>query len=241
MKVLVLVSSVLLAIANISLAADAPPADGWKNESQAGLVLTKGNSDTSTQSLGEVASYQFGQNIVKLTANYLYSKSSDVVSAKSWNLGLRYERILTDKFSIFAGESVEGNQFAGVNQRYNTDIGGKYTIVKDDELTWFAEAGYRYTKENLILISQHLHYARAYSEIEKKFSSTVSMKYWLEYLPNLTISQDWQLNTELSLSAAISSIFSVKSAYNVKYDNQVNAPGLVKTDKTLTTSLVAKF
>jgi putative salt-induced outer membrane protein len=152
MKVLVLISSVLLAIANISLAADAPPADGWKNESQAGLVLTKGNSDTSTQSLGEVASYQFGQNIVKLTANYLYSKSSDVVSAKSWNLGLRYERILTDKFSIFAGESVEGNQFAGVNQRYNTDIGGKYTIVKDDELTWFAEAGYRYTKENLILI-----------------------------------------------------------------------------------------
>ncbi len=241
MKLKVLSAVACLTFANLTLAADAPPADGWKNESQAGVVMTNGNSDTTTETVGEIASYQFGENVVKFTANYLYQKSMDVVSGKSWSLGLRYERILNDKFSVFVGESVEGNQFAGVNQRYNTDVGGKYSIVKDDTFTWFAEAGYRYTKENLILLSRHLHYARAYTEIEKKFSATVSMKYWLEYLPNLTISNDWQMNTELSLSAAISSVFAVKSAYNVKYDNQINGPGLVKTDKAFTTSLVAKF
>ena len=215
--------------------------DGWKNESQAGVVVTSGNTDTSSLSGAEIASYEFGSNILKISAAYLYLKNAGVVSGKSWSLGLRYERILNEKFSVFAGELVEGNQFAGVNQRYSTDLGAKYTIVKEDALTWFAEGGYRYAKENLTFVSRSRNYGRAYTEVEKKFSPTVSAKYWVEYLPNFTDSADWQLNTELSLSAAISSIFSVKSAYLLKYDNQINAPGLVKSDKTFTTSLVAKF
>jgi len=120
-------------------------------------------------------------------------------------------------------------------------LGGKYTIVRNDDLTWFAEAGYRHTKENLLLSSRTQQYARAYSEVEAKLNPTVSAKYWLEYLPNFTDSDNWQLNTEASLSAALSSVFSLKSAYLLKYDNQINSVGLAKTDKTFTTSLVAKF
>jgi putative salt-induced outer membrane protein len=226
-----------LTVASTAFAAD----EGWKNESQAGVVMTAGNTETTSLSFGEAASYAFDSNAFKITAAYLYQKSGEIVSGKSWNLGLRYERVLNEKLSVFLGETVEGNQFAGVNQRYSTDLGAKYSLVKEETLTWFAEAGYRYTKENLILTSRSLQYARAYTELEKKLNPTVSVKYWLEYLPNFTESKDWQLNTELSLSAAISSVFSVKSAYLLKYDSQINAPGLVKTDKTFTTSLVAKF
>ena len=232
----------IAAFASISVYAADPTPDGWKNESQAGIVVTSGNTETSSLSFGEAASYQFGgTNVLKINAAYLYQKNGNVVSGKSWSLGLRYERIISDQFSIFLGQSVEGNQFSGVNQRYNTDLGGKYTFVKDDELTWFGELGYRYTYQNLTLLTQKLHYARLYTEAEKKFSPTVSAKYWVEYLPNFTNTDDWQLNTELSLSAAISSIFSVKSAYLLRYDNVLNSVGLVHTDKTFTTSLVAKF
>lgn len=234
------ISALVFSTLSLSFAADPTP-DGWKNESQAGVVLTSGNTNTSSLSASELASYQFGSNLVKFTAAYLYQKNAGVVSGRSWSLGLRYEKILSDQLSIFIGQSVEGNRFAGLDQRYNTDIGAKYTFVKNDELTWIGEGGYRYTRENLTLLSRTLHYARAYTEIEKKWSPTVSTKYWLEYLPNFTDTDNWQLNTELSLSAAISSVFSVKSAYLLKYDNQINAPGLTKTDKTITTSLVAKF
>jgi len=221
--------------------AEDPPVDGWKTESRAGIVLTSGNTDTSTLNFGDETIYRFGQNLAKLKALYLYQKNADVISGKSWSLGLRYERILSDRLNVFLGETVEGDRFAGVNQRYSTDVGVKYSLVKEDRLTWFAELGYRYTKENLILVHRTQHYARAYTEIEKKLSPTVSAKYWLEYLPNFTSSTDWQLNTEASLSAAISSLFSVQSAYLLKYDHELNAPGLVKTDKIFTTSLVAKF
>ncbi|MBS1964099.1 MAG: DUF481 domain-containing protein [Bdellovibrionales bacterium] len=221
--------------------AEDPPKDGWKTESQAGVVMTSGNTETSTLSFGDETTYRFESNLLKLKAAYLYQKSSNTITGKSWSLGLRYERVLTEKLNAFVGETVEGDRFAGVNQRYSTDLGAKYQLIKEDELNWFVEGGYRYTKENLTLVERKLHYARAYTEIEKKFSPTVSAKYWLEYLPNFTDSDDWQLNTELSLSAALNSIFSLKSAYLLKYDNQINAPGLVKTDKIFTTSLVAKF
>jgi putative salt-induced outer membrane protein len=238
---LVLLSLTSLVALSAFAADEGKRLDGWKNESQAGVVLTSGNTDTSSLNAAEIASYLFSDNLFKLTGGYLYQKSGQVLSGKSWNLGLRYERILSEKVGVFVGESVEGDQFAGVNQRYNSDIGAKYSLVKEDTLNWSAELGYRYTKENLILVSRSLNYARLYTEIEKKFSATVSVKYWIEYLPNFTDSSDWQLNTELSLSAAISSIFSVKSAYLGKYDHEVNAPGLTKLDKTFTTSLVAKF
>jgi putative salt-induced outer membrane protein len=228
------------AIALVSISA-AQAEDGWKNESQAGVVVTTGNTDTSTLSAAEAASYQFDANILKLTASFLSQKSAGVESGKNWSLGLRYERVFNEKLTGFLAETVDGNQFSGINQQYATDIGAKYTILKNDQSAWFVEGGYRYLKQNLILLTRNLNYGRVYSEFVETFSPTVSAKYWIEYLPNFTTSDDWQLNTELSLSAAISSIFSVKSAYLLKYDNQVNSPGLVKTDKTFTTSLVAKF
>lgn len=231
------VLSITLGIFTVSAHAE----DGWKNESQAGIVLVSGNTETSTLNAGQVTTYGFDRNVLKLTAAYLYQKSGTIISAKSWSLGIRYDRYLSDVHSLFIAQTVEGDRFKGIDQRWNTDIGTKYIFVKDDTFTWFGEAGYRYTKENAILASRTLHYARAYTELEKKWNASVSSKYWLEFLPNFTESTDWQANAELSLSAVLTSVFSVKSAYLIKFDNQVNAPGLVKTDKVFTTSLVAKF
>lgn len=232
---------VLASLATIAISYSVRAEDGWRNESQAGVVVVTGNTETTTLNLAQATLNEFDKNSVKLSGSYLYQKSGEVLSAKSWSLGLRYDRYLSELHSLFLGQTVEGDRFKGIDQRYNTDLGTKYFFMKDETLTWFGEAGYRYTKENAITLSRSLSYARAYSEVEKKWNPTVSTKYWLEALPNFTDSSDWQANTELSLSAALTNLFSVKSAYLLKFDNQVNAPGLVKSDKILTTSLVAKF
>ncbi len=215
--------------------------DGWKSESQAGMVIVTGNTDTNTLNLGQATQYEFSKNILKITAGYLYQKSGEVLSGKSWNLGLRYDRSLSDLHSVFLAESIEGDRFKGIDQRYMTDVGTKYFFSKNDQLTWFGEVGYRFTKENAITRSRDLHYARAYTEVEKKWNATVSTKYWLEMLPNFSDSNDWQANTELSLSAILTSLFSLKTAYLLRYDNQLNSPATFLTDKVFTTSLVAKF
>lgn len=231
----------LVALAPVLAIATAGAADGLKSEAELGYVVTSGNTKVSTLSAKDKSSYSFDANSVVFSGGYLTSKNAGTTSAKNWNLGLRYERALTERFSLFIGQAVMGDRFQNIKQRYNSDLGGKYFIVKEDTLNWFAELGYRFTKENSVTFSKNFHYARAYTEIEKKWNESVSTKYWIEYLPNFTESKDYLVNTELSLNAMLNSVFSVKSGYLVRFDG-MPAPGVVKkTDTVFTTALVAKF
>lgn len=211
-----------------------------KNESELGIVSAKGNSDIATTVLKHQTKYRANRSTYAMRANYLRSSDHGNESAKSWLLGGRYEYALSDKWSTYAAETVDGDIFSGVRQRYASDLGGKYFFEKSDPFVWFAEGGYRFTHENRIDETLNYSSLRLYSEAERKFTETFSMKYWIEYLPNLTNSTDWQLNTELSLAAALSSVFAMKAGYLVKYDH-LPAPGAVKTDRVFVTSVVAKF
>lgn len=215
--------------------------DSFKNESELGLILAYGNTEAQTTNIKQKNSYTLNSSIFKFGAGYLFSRSNGVESARAWNLDLRYEFQFSEKFSLYLGQGVEGDKFAKIKQRYKTDFGAKYFLKKTDRWVWFWETGYRFTKENGFTSSRSLHYARVYTELEKKWNPSVTSKYWLEYLPNISQGQDWQLNTELSTSAAMSEVFSIKSAYLMRYDNTPNAGVSKKTDRLFTTALVAKF
>lgn len=212
-----------------------------KNESEAGVVVTGGNSQTQAISLKDQTSYTFDKNLFRFDGKFLKASSAGVESAYKWMLGLRYERELSSQFSIFVGQSVEQDKFQSIRQRYNTDVGGKYFFFNDQAFKWFSELGYRFTRTNYETYFLNESYLRAYSEAERFFNKSVSMKFWFEYLPNLTESKAYKINSELSLSAALSDMFSVKSAYLVRFDNKPASTVSFKTDSTFTTSLVAKF
>ncbi len=212
-----------------------------KNESSAGLVLTGGNTKTQSISLKDQTSYTFEKNVFKFSGAFLRASNADIESAYNWNLGLRYERELTDTVSIYLGQNVESDKFQNILQRYNTDIGGKYFFNKEESFKWFGEAGYRFTRTNYTTSFKNDNYLRVYTEAERAFNKEVSAKFWLEYLPNITVSEAYKINSELSLSAALSNVFSVKSGYLVRYDNQPITGVTFKTDSTFTTALVAKF
>jgi len=237
MKKLLVVSLVVLGV----VSAQAWAEDGFKNESEVGLIMTSGNTDAKTVNAKEVTSYEFNKNTFKNTGSFLRSKNNGAESANAWSLGIRYERALSEHFSIYIGQSVDADKFQKIRQRYNSDLGGKYIIQKTDTFNWFTEGGYRFTKENRFDKTVNFSYLRAYTEVEYKFNPSVSAKYWLEYLPNLTVSDDYQINTEVSLAASLTSVFSVKSGYLVRFDNLPATGVLFRTDKVFTTALVAKF
>jgi putative salt-induced outer membrane protein len=230
-------------VALICLFAAAPAfaEDGLKSEAEAGVVLTSGNTETTTLNAKETTTYEFNRNVVRFTAGYLYQKTGAVVSAKAWNLGLRYERMITERFSIFLGQALRGDRFKGILQAHDSDLGAKYYFAKEDGFYWFGEGGYRLTRERALSRRETKHFARAYTEVEKRWNASVSTKYWLELLPNLKESTDWMANTELSLAAVLTSVFSVKTGYLIRIDHEPNEPGLKKTDRIFTTALVAKF
>jgi putative salt-induced outer membrane protein len=216
--------------------------DGLKNESEVSLVDAKGNSISNAFGAKQQDAYMWSGNVVKGQARYFSSTSNGVESARNWDLALRYERELTSVFSIYAGQGLESDAFAGFDRRYNSDLGLRYLLTKSAELNWAAEAGYRYTdqhnSDNSILDSS---FGRLYSEAAYTMTETSSAKLWVEYLPNFTHSDAYLINGEASASASLSALLSLKVAYQVKYNNAPPAPATQYLDRLLTTSLIAKF
>jgi putative salt-induced outer membrane protein len=214
---------------------------GYHHESEAGIVITSGNADSQSYNFKQTTTYGWDVNLLKLTAKYLSTRADGVETARSWALGLRYERELADRFSAFAGESVESDIFAGILQKYNTDVGGKYFLIKEDGFEWLAEAGYRLAKENQFGGQVTQHYLRIYTEATRNLTKTFAIKASVEYLPNLTVGSDFQLNAELAANAAISEVFAVKLGYTRRYRKIPVAPATESTDSQFTTALVAKL
>lgn len=214
----------------------------FTNDAEFGVILTSGNTKTQSFSIKDQTRYNWEKNVIQFNALGLRAENRGVLSAKNWALGLRYERELSTVWNAFASQSAEGDRFNGIRQRYNSDLGGKYYIKKaEKDFMWFAEAGYRYTKENSTAGTKNsFQKLRLYSEAEYFWSPTVSTKLWAEYLPNFTVSEGWLLNSEFSVAAALNSYFALKTAYLFRFNN-LPPVAAGKTDTALTTSLVAKF
>ncbi len=214
----------------------------FKDESELGIASANGNTRTETYNVKQMNSYQMDKDGLIFNGRYLNAFSNGVESARFFNANLRFERQISERFALFVAETFEKDKFAGIDRRLITDGGVKYSIIKTDMTKWSAELGYRYMQEKHLdgsTLSQS--YGRAYTEIEEQWNKNFSTKYWLEYLPNLSNSKGYKYNTELSLSALLTSIFSLKSGFLVRYNN-LPPPGVVhKTDSLFTTALVAKF
>jgi putative salt-induced outer membrane protein len=237
MKLLIL--STLLALSAAAQAQDS--AAKWTNETGLTIVNVDGNTKSESYSANTKLARVFDSNTLSLSGKYLVTKAGSLETARAWEAGARYERALSDSWSAFVAHGAESNSFAGFTQRDNTDLGGKYFFFKSDEGNWFAEAGVRLTKTLPVLGDvKNQTFGRLYTEYNGSFSKTATYKFWVEYLPNFTDSKAYLANLEPSVSVVLSEVFSLKTAYLVKYQEVVAATAK-QTDTQFTTSLVAKF
>ncbi len=213
------------------------------NESEVGIASANGNTKTQTFNFKQLNDFKWDDtNVASFKSRYLEAKAGDTQTAQFFMAGLRYEKQVSNHFGLFAGETLEKDKFAGIKQRLSSDLGGKYRFIESETTKLFSELGYRYMHEERRDDTKAFsNYGRVYSEWENKWNTSFSTKYWAEYLPNITDNKDWQFNTELSISAALTNIFALKTGALLRYDH-FPAPGIVyKTDTLFTTALVAKF
>ena len=212
------------------------------NESELGIASANGNTKTQTYSFKQINDYKWRNNVFSYKGRYLNAKSNGEETARYFMSGIRYENQVSSRFGLFVGEILEKDKFAGIENRYITDIGGKYRFIETEMTKFFSELGYRYMHEDRIdETSAFNNFGRLYTEWEHKWNESFSTKYWVEYLPNFTEHKDWLFNTELSISAMLNQVFSLKTGVLLRYDH-FPAPGIeYKTDTLFSTALVAKF
>ncbi|MCB0404236.1 MAG: DUF481 domain-containing protein [Bdellovibrionales bacterium] len=215
----------------------------WAHKSQLGIALSGGNSDSQTYSVKQDTRYSWTGNILKSSGHYLFGKAAGVAAAENWHLDLRYERELSEHFSVYAGPGIEGDFFSGFSNRINLGLGGKYWILPGDKKNnyFFVEAGYLHQKQNNIGGTvTNSNFIRTYAEAGKSITDAVSGKVYVEVLPDLSQGLNLLVNFEPSIAVALSSHFSMQLAFTGRYDGLPNA-GKKNFDWQYTTSLVASY
>lgn len=238
--VLILTCTVRAQVAQV----EAPEtAHRWNGETEASSVVISGNTNSETYGAKTANVYTLSEtDLARVFGKYLRSTAGGTETNKVWEAGLRYEKIFEkDLWSGFVQHKAEHDPYNGIFvQRDSSDIGVKYYFTKTEQLDWFGELGYRYSKVYDGAMVDTASYGRIYTQAGYKLTPTADVKLWLEYLPNLTRSHENLANAELSLSVMISDMFSLKTAYLVNYNEALLAP-LKKTSTTWTTALVAKY
>lgn len=243
----IMVMCIILNTLVLSLTASA------KVSTDAGLsmIRTGGNTQLETYNLKSKTTKEWEKRSTTLGAHYTLGtaveNNNKTESARNWDASLKYEEVLSKRLNGVVSYQIEGNKFAGYDQRDNVDIGGKYKIINTDMTKFFTEVGLRYTveratsrnsdNEDLFKDTKGILYAE-YSHL---LSKTVNYKFWIQYLPNFTRSDDYQINFEPSLNVTLSDMFSLSVAYTGRYDNQLNQGVEERLDWVHTTTLIAKF
>lgn len=213
----------------------------WAHESELALVNIDGNSTSESYNAKQKTVYKYELDTYSLAGHYLRAKSNGTETALAWDFTLRYEHAFTDTFSGYLAYGSDAAPYGGYVQHDNTDIGGKYFFMKSEPRNFFAETGYRYTKNIGDPKNPYYSFGRLYSEYNEVYDQTLSYRFWVEYLPNFTDNNVYYINGEPSVSFVLSSYISLRVAYTMKYHNALTIPNEKRLDTTSTVSLVAKF
>jgi hypothetical protein len=144
----------------------------WKAGAQAGLILTTGNSRTTTVSAGAKASRKANKNKVAVEATTAYIRSGiylandadmdgDIgpgefsrlqqTTAKAWDIKTRYDRFLSDKDALYLTGVAQANEPAGKKFVGGGQAGYSRTAYKDDKNELVAETGYDFSYEKPVV------------------------------------------------------------------------------------------
>jgi hypothetical protein len=180
----------------------------WKASAQAGVIMTTGNSRTTTGAAGAKASRKEGNNKFEVEANGAYARAGiwlaedrdasgfieanedDLVtrtSTRAWLLKARYDRFLTEHNSLYvtalgSGDKPAGKDFVGGGQ-----LGYSRQLYKDDKHELKGEAGYDFSYENLVGEADALsiHSARLFVGYEGTVSKDTGVLGSVESLHNV--------------------------------------------------------
>ena len=226
----------------------------WAHESEFGLTSTKSaqasSNDTDIYYAKHKTNLTSGKKNITAQGNYYYGKQGNELTARSWMTSLKWDRSLSEKFSIFVAETLEGNRFMGYVLRSSTDLGGKYFFMTKEDAKdldyFFVEAGYRLSYDDLTNnpnnVNSTSNQARAYTEYSKAWNAVFSTKLWIEYIKTLGNDNRNMYNSELSALAKMSDILTMKAAYLVKFDDSLKDKNFERnTDRTILVALIANY
>jgi len=250
---------VLTCFSSLALAADEEKKTGWSDAAEFALVLTSGNSDTTTfgfkntlKRSWEKAEFTLKAGGIRAEsdtssfaatgtpANFVVTETkTNEITAANYYLNGRYDREIHERFFWFAGAGWDRNTLAGIKGR-STAFGGVGNVWIDTDTTKFkTDYAATWTDENAKVPNPALDD----SYFGLRFSWTYlhefndSTEYGNDFvvLGNLSELDDFRADMINWVSVAMTKRLALKVSLQTLYDNE---PALVSIPLNATTTMV---
>lgn len=243
MRFLFSVRTLPLAVA-VAVAAAAAPAtaqDATKFTADFGYVTTSGNTQVTTLSVGEKFSRTRGHWTLEQAFQLVYGEQQGTVNTNFLATGVTVEYKIDNRFAGFVGGAFDRNRFAGIERRFEEQLGILWRAVMAPQDTVRFEGGASVTQQ-ISVDGEQINFpsARAAGVWRHFFTESSYFRQSVEFLPNLRNQEDWRVNSESSLVAPISSRIGLKLSYTIRFDN-VPEPTFATTDRLFTTGIQLTF
>jgi putative salt-induced outer membrane protein len=206
-----------------------------------GYVQAAGNSQVTTTSVGQKLTQSRGRLGLEQTFNFVYGEQQGTVNTNFLKAAVRGDYKLGGLFSAFATVAFDRNSFAGIERRFEENLGIAWRAIGGARDTLRIEAGASVTQQRSTDgIVNDFPAARAAFAYRHLFSAASYFLQTVEAIPNFKETEDFRVNTESSVVAPISSRIGVKLSYVVRFDH-LPEPGFQKTDRIFTTGVQLTF
>lgn len=218
----------------------------WASSAAFGLTLTRGNSETLLTTIGIDSAKKWNQNEVSLGANGAYGKTTDQdtgdesTTAQTLRGFGQYNRLFTDRFYAYGRLEALHDGVADVEYRVTLSPGVGYYFIKNKTADLSAEVGPGYIIERVAEEDNDYFVLRVAEKFNYKFSDSARLWQSIEILPQVDDFNNYIINGEIGIEAALNKKLSLRSFLQDTYDNQP-APDREKNDLKWVTAIAYKF
>ncbi len=241
----------LLTITSAAVGAQAAPAAPKALEGSAalGFSQTNGNANATAINVTNKLKYSLRGWAVAQDLAFFYGEAENKVNANFWNGGLRGERRLTERLGAFVATRFDRNVLQGVSSRFEEGVGLDFKAIDAarDKLTFVLGASMfqqTLTPGSTSAFKRNYPAARVGADYKHNFSDIAFFQQTAEFLPNLSDTEVYLLNTESALVAPLSKNLGIKVGYVIRYNAQPpirDEIQLKKTDTFFSSGLTYSF
>ncbi len=241
---------------------EAPPT--WTDNAELSLVLTAGNSESSSFGLRNTLARLFESSSLTFDIGGIRVESGSIsrtavgtdqsdftvseetdreTTAENYFAQLRYDRQLSERTYVYTSGGWVRNRFAGVNNRLTGAAGFGINLIKNDQGSFDVDLGFTVSREEP-LIGESVSFGglRLGYGYTRQVTESTAFASSLVVDENLSDTDDLRADFDNSIAVSISDAFALKTGLKILYDKQpslesiglFDAPGGTQIGSVLT-------
>ncbi len=192
----------------------------WASTVSAGISITRGNSHTSLFTADYLTAKKTPNNEYSFGVGIAYGTQNSADTANSYKVFAQWNHLFTERFYGYLRADALRDLVADLDYRLTIGPGVGYYLIKDTNTLLAAEAGGAVELQRLGGEDKQFATVRLAERFEHKFNDRARLWQSVELLPQVDKLENYIINFQIGIEAAISKQFSLKTYLDDTYANR---------------------